>query len=100
MSREWERAGDKSSRASLSLVYWFLPLPFFGRFALEVLGNGALVGGVSGVGCEEGGGSTVRFNSSLLSVAGTAVFSLVVVRFAAARAASGNSSEGSESVSI
>lgn len=62
------------------------------------------VGGVSGVGCDEGGASTVNVVSTLLSVAPVAVAVAVAVaspadRLANVRVANGNSSEGSESVS-
>lgn len=68
------------------------------RFGFELVGAGALGGGESGVGWEDGGGSETDGTSGFVSGTEVGAFSLDSL-FAATRAANGNSSEGSESVS-
>lgn len=73
----------------------------------DELWTGVCVGGVSGVGCDEGGASIVKVGSVLPSLVTVAVAVVVAVavdlsptdRLASVRVANGNSSEGSESVS-
>ena len=84
-----DRAGDTSLS---SAVYWFRPLDFFwfrdAVFLCVLLAITLLAGGVSGVGTDAAGGSTVAGVS--------ATFMLAAIR----ATASGTSSEGSESASV
>jgi len=93
-SRDCDRAGDPSSRASRSLVYWFRPFFFWVGlllFDFDGFDDAAVTGGVSGDRRDGGGGgSTCGIVSSFVAMG----------RLAVARAASGSSSEGSESVSV
>ena len=101
MSLDWDRAGDASS--SRSRVYWLRPFFLCDRFlsTFVVLPLGAAEGGVSGVGWEEGGTSGGPGRTVFVPISVTATTDALVTGafWMVLRAASGNSSEGSESVS-